>query len=85
MSPSNVTVNPESDKDKIPKPIARIYLVRHGETKENREGIIQGQKDTVLNAMGEEQARLVGERFKRVKIDWALSSDLRRAVSVSAI
>ncbi|KAF8197578.1 phosphoglycerate mutase-like protein [Pholiota molesta] len=38
-------------------PLVRIYLVRHGETQANRDGIIQGQQDMALNAMGEEQAR----------------------------
>ncbi|KDR73566.1 hypothetical protein GALMADRAFT_619803 [Galerina marginata CBS 339.88] len=65
------------------KVIARIYLVRHGETRENREGVVQGQRDTVLNMMGEEQARLVGERFRGERIDWALSSDLQRAAKTA--
>lgn len=65
-------------------PIARIYLVRHGETQANRDDIIQGQQDTKLNERGFEQARLVGEALKRIKFhDVMFSSDLSRAVSVS--
>ena len=30
-----------------------IYIIRHGETNENRQGIIQGQMDTQLNDAGE--------------------------------
>ncbi|KAF4615519.1 hypothetical protein D9613_002741 [Agrocybe pediades] len=65
------------------KPRALIYLVRHGETQENRDGIIQGQKDTFLNAMGERQAHSVGQRLKTTKIDLLISSDLQRAVNTA--
>ena len=64
-------------------PIARIYLVRHGETQANRDKIIQGHQDTPLNERGFEQARLVGEALKRIEFHDAFSSDLCRAVSVS--
>ena len=61
----------------------RVYLVRHGETQENREGIIQGQKDTELNEVGLKQARLLGEALKDVKFSLGFSSDLKRAYNVS--
>ena len=65
-------------------PIARIYLVRHGETQANRDQIIQGHEDTALNERGFEQARLLGEALKKIKFhEVAFSSDLCRAVSVS--
>ena len=65
-------------------PIARIYLVRHGETQANRDEIIQGHSDTTLNERGFEQARLLGEALKRIRFhEIAFSSDLCRAVSVS--
>ena len=60
----------------------RVYIVRHGETQENKDGIIQGQRDTSLNAVGLEQARLVGEALKGAKLGVAFSSDLSRAVKV---
>ncbi|KAF8912028.1 histidine phosphatase superfamily [Gymnopilus junonius] len=74
MTPTGKSATPGTTK-----PIARIYLVRHGETQENRDGVIQGQMDTMLNEMGQEQARKVGERFREVKIDRLFSSDLKRA------
>jgi len=65
-------------------PVARIYLVRHGETQANRDEIIQGHLDAALNDKGFEQARLLGEALKRIKFHHvAFSSDLSRAVSVS--
>ena len=66
------------------KPIARIYLVRHGETQANHDEIIQGHQDMELNERGFEQARLLGEALKKIEFhDVAFSSDLCRAVSVS--
>lgn len=60
--------------------ILRVHLVRHGETNENKQGIIQGQLDTVLNEDGHHQARLCGEALKDIKFARAFSSDLTRTV-----
>lgn len=62
--------------------LARVYLVRHGETNENRDHIIQGQQDTLLNSLGLKQAELVGNALRSIPFDVAYSSDLSRAVSV---
>ena len=64
-------------------PIAFIYLVRHGETHENRAGIIQGQLDTVLNEEGVRQANKLAEAMKDVPLSAAWTSDLKRARDVS--
>ncbi|KAG5643226.1 hypothetical protein DXG03_001310 [Asterophora parasitica] len=63
--------------------LARVYLVRHGETNENRNKIIQGQLDTSLNRLGREQARLVGEALKSIPFEIAFSSDLSRAAKTA--
>ena len=65
-------------------PVIRLYIIRHGETNENRERIIQGQLDTKLNADGIQQAYLCAERLKDVHFVGALTSDLQRASMVSA-
>ena len=57
----------------------RILLARHGETPWNAEGRYQGQEDIPLSQVGEEQARLLGERLRDVRIDKAVSSPLTRA------
>ena len=57
----------------------RILLARHGETAWNAEGRYQGQEDIVLSAVGEAQARALGERLKNVPIDRAVASPLSRA------
>lgn len=56
-----------------------LYLIRHGETDWNRAMRIQGQSDTELNAEGMEQARRLGARMARWRIDRAITSDLARA------
>ncbi|KAF9532142.1 histidine phosphatase superfamily [Crepidotus variabilis] len=63
--------------------LARVYIVRHGETAENREGIIQGQANTKLNELGVKQAALVAKALKNVRFDIALSSDLSRAADTA--
>jgi len=66
--------------------LAKIYMVRHGETEENRRQIIQGQLDTSLNEVGIEQAKSVAEALRAVPFDVAYSSDLSRVTkTVEAI
>ena len=57
----------------------RILLARHGETLWNAEGRYQGQEDIPLSAVGETQARLLGERLRDVPITRAVASPLSRA------
>jgi probable phosphoglycerate mutase len=59
--------------------------VRHGETQENKDSVIQGQLDTELNETGLEQARRVADALRSVHFDAAYSSDLVRALKVRAI
>ena len=63
-------------------PCAIIYIIRHGETDENKQGILQGQLDTVLNVNGLRQAQQVAEALQSIQFDVAFSSDLERAVKV---
>jgi broad specificity phosphatase PhoE len=42
-----------------------LYLVRHGETTWNRVGRLQGHLDSELTPAGVEQARAIGEIFRR--------------------
>lgn len=55
-----------------------IYYVRHGETEFNRQGRLQGRRDTALNAYGRRQAAecgvLLGDLFAR---DHRLAQDFK--------
>lgn len=64
---------------------AMIYVVRHGQTDENINGIIQGQLDTLLNQVGIDQAQRVGEALKCVQFDLVYSSDLKRAYDTAQL
>lgn len=56
----------------------KVYIVRHGETKENATGIVQGWLDTPLNQNGIAQAYVAAGNFNEA-IDAIYSSDLQRA------
>lgn len=62
-----------------------IYIVRHGETDWNREGIYQGQTDTPLNENGKETARELGIFLSRIKFTAIYSSDLLRTKETAEI
>lgn len=57
-----------------------LWLVRHGETLENRANICQGQTHGTLSDKGIAQARQLGEKLKGISFDQIWSSDLNRAV-----
>lgn len=65
--------------------MTQVYLVRHGETEWNAQGIIQGQSNSPLTALGECQARQVGERLRHLGITHVVSSDLGRAQQTGEI
>ncbi|KAE9398984.1 phosphoglycerate mutase-like protein [Gymnopus androsaceus JB14] len=65
--------------------VAKVYILRHGETNENRAHIIQGQLDTLLNEAGRKQAEMAVDLFRDVDLDFALTSDLQRAVETTEI
>ena len=57
----------------------KLYIVRHGETQEILDGLVQGHLDGKLSKEGTEQAKKVGERLKNERFDFIYSSDLGRA------
>ena len=62
-----------------------LYLVRHGETVDNAQQIMQGQTHGCLNEKGREQARVVAERLAGEAFDAVVASDLRRAIQTAEI
>ena len=63
----------------------KIYIVRHGETLANKDGLLQGWIDTPLSPLGVSLAEETGEGLKDVKFDAAFSSPLKRAVDTAKI
>ena len=62
-----------------------LYLVRHGETEENAEGLLQGKSGGRLNSRGIEQARLTGLELRNKGITAIHSSNLDRALDTALI
>ena len=66
-----------------------IYLVRHGQTRFNAEGRLQGRLDSPLTDLGRRQAEAVGARLRAMLVDPASipleSSPLGRAMETARI
>ena len=62
-----------------------LYLVRHGETVDNANQIMQGQTQGELNENGIKQAREFSELWKDKEIDIVLASDLKRSIDTARI
>ncbi|MEN8140267.1 MAG: histidine phosphatase family protein [Thermodesulfobacteriota bacterium] len=65
--------------------MTRLFLVRHGQTRWNEEGRLQGQKNSGLTAKGRQQALMVRETLKDQTIHRAYVSPLRRARDTLAL
>lgn len=63
----------------------KLYIIRHGESKWNKVGKIQGQENIKLTKKGELQALMVADRIKNDNINHIYSSDLNRAYSTAKI
>ena len=57
----------------------KIYVVRHGQTDYNINGLFQGRKDIPLNSIGIKQAEETAQKFKNIPVDIILVSPLTRA------
>ncbi|WP_026673449.1 histidine phosphatase family protein [Alkalihalobacterium bogoriense] len=57
----------------------KLYLIRHGESMGNVNGIIQGHSDFPLSPKGRIQAENLANSFSTILLDYIYSSDLTRA------
>ena len=62
-----------------------LYLVRHGETVDNANQIMQGQTQGELNDNGIKQARQFSDEWKDEAIDVVVASDLKRSIDTARI
>ncbi len=61
-----------------------LYLVRHGETAANRDGLGLGRSDLPLTARGSEQAAAIAAHLAATPLDRVYSSPLQRASVVAS-
>lgn len=59
--------------------MARIFIIRHGETTDNKEKIFSGKRDVYLTEEGIEEANKIGEELKDEKITKAYQSSQIRS------
>lgn len=66
--------------------VTQVVLIRHGEQEipDPRAGSVGDWVDAPLSKRGQEQARLVGERFSTERVDAVYASPLRRAYETGA-
>ncbi|ERI90079.1 alpha-ribazole phosphatase [Clostridiales bacterium oral taxon 876 str. F0540] len=67
------------------KNFMQIYLLRHGETEENKSRFYYGKLDVSLNDTGIVQSRKAGELLKEIKFDSIYISDRKRTRETAEI
>jgi len=65
--------------------MAKLVLVRHGQSTWNLENRFTGWVDVPLSELGQTEARLAGERIKEIPFDRAYTSVLQRAIETLTI
>jgi broad specificity phosphatase PhoE len=63
----------------------KIILVRHGQTEDNFNGIMQGRSNNLLNDTGRRQCQKLREKLLDKKIDYCYMSPLVRCVETAFI
>jgi broad specificity phosphatase PhoE len=61
-----------------------VYLVRHGRTHLNAEGVLRGHLDVPLDDQGHHQAQRLGQTFSAAKVEAVITSPLLRARETAA-
>ncbi len=59
--------------------MTKLHLIRHGETDWNAEGRIQGQMESVLSELGQDQARALQKNLLGINFDQVFCSSSTRA------
>ena len=65
--------------------VMKIYLVRHGQTDWNLNGLRQGRQDIELNEFGRKQAKELRDKLADTHFDLCISSPLKRAAETAQI
>ncbi|MEJ8800436.1 histidine phosphatase family protein [Pontibacter sp. H249] len=61
--------------------IKKVYIIRHGQTDYNQQGIVQGSGvDSNLNEVGQQQAAMFFQKYKDIPFDKIYTSTLKRSI-----
>lgn len=63
----------------------KVYVTRHGQTKYNKDKLLQGLTDEPLNEIGINQAKEARKELSNVKFDACFASPLCRAIKTASI
>lgn len=63
----------------------KLFVLRHGETKENQTGMMQGNMDTVLDEKGINQALSVRDKVLNSNIDLVICSPRKRTLKTAEL
>lgn len=63
----------------------KLFLIRHGQTSANLEGIYAGQTDVPLTDLGRQQAEAIRPILAPIVFDKIFSSDLQRAIDTQRL
>lgn len=64
--------------------MTKLYLIRHAEAEGNLYRIAQGQYNSILTDLGQQQVRALERRFADIHIDAVYASDLYRTCATAA-
>lgn len=67
------------------KQVISVYLLRHGETESNAQGLVQGHSDPGLTKNGITQITKVGKDLSKIEFDAFYTSPLKRATESANI
>ena len=67
------------------EPITKIYFVRHGQTKANKDRLLCGHLNIDLNKEGVKQSKRAASRLSKIKANYIISSPLKRAKHTARI
>lgn len=62
-----------------------LFMIRHGQTTANLEGIYSGQSDVPLTDLGKQQAQAIAPILEKYSFDRVYSSDLSRAINTAKL
>lgn len=80
LDPTEMPVNPETETQEEQ---ALLYLVRHGETERNEEGITRGRSEVGLDQHGQTESADAGTWLKNKGVGRVVSSPLPRAMETA--